>query len=207
MGFEIVEQLGWRYPKHVVSPVAGGTLLPRILRGFRELQEIGLVEGDLPHDPRGAGGRLRAGRQRARRGPRASGAGAARTRSPSRSRSAIRPTAFRCSKRCASTGGAGAAVSRRADRRRDSAARRNRRHLHRAGRRHDAGRDDRSRSRRGVIDRDESVVVCVTGNGYKTAEVMAGPAAAAGEPGPRVQGIRSVVRRRGRRRRRRGVKR
>ena len=25
---------------------------------------------------------------------------------------------------------------------------------------------------RGVIDRDESVVVCVTGNGYKTAEVM-----------------------------------
>ena len=28
MGFEIVEQLGWRYPDHVVSPVAGGTLLP-----------------------------------------------------------------------------------------------------------------------------------------------------------------------------------
>jgi threonine synthase len=48
MGFEIVEQLGWRYPRHVVSPVAGGTLLPRILRGFRELAEIGLVEGDLP---------------------------------------------------------------------------------------------------------------------------------------------------------------
>ena len=48
-GFEIVEQLGWRYPKHVVSPVAGGTLLPRIVRGFRELKQIGLVEGDLPH--------------------------------------------------------------------------------------------------------------------------------------------------------------
>src|SRR5580704_11843064 len=31
LGFEIVEQLGWRYPRHVVSPVAGGTLLPRIL--------------------------------------------------------------------------------------------------------------------------------------------------------------------------------
>ena len=27
---------------------------------------------------------------------------------------------------------------------------------------------------RGVIGRDESVVVCVTGNGYKTAEVVAG---------------------------------
>src|SRR5262249_46358613 len=26
--FEIVEQLGWRFPQHIVSPVAGGTLLP-----------------------------------------------------------------------------------------------------------------------------------------------------------------------------------
>ncbi len=47
-GFEIVEQLGWRYPRHVVAPVAGGTLLPRILRGFRELREVGLADGDLP---------------------------------------------------------------------------------------------------------------------------------------------------------------
>ena len=37
-GFEIAEQLGWRFPRHVVSPVAGGTLLPRILKGFEELQ-------------------------------------------------------------------------------------------------------------------------------------------------------------------------
>ena len=48
MGFEIVEQLGWKYPKHLVSPVAGGTLLPRIYKGFKEFQEIGLVEGNLP---------------------------------------------------------------------------------------------------------------------------------------------------------------
>jgi threonine synthase len=47
-GFEIVEQLGWRYPRHVVAPVAGGTLLPRILRGFRELREVGLVDGEVP---------------------------------------------------------------------------------------------------------------------------------------------------------------
>lgn len=47
-GFEIVEQLGWRYPRHVVVPVAGGTLLPRIGRAFRELREIGLASGDLP---------------------------------------------------------------------------------------------------------------------------------------------------------------
>jgi threonine synthase len=47
-GFEIAEQLGWRFPRHVVSPVAGGTLLPRILKGFEELRTVGLVEGDLP---------------------------------------------------------------------------------------------------------------------------------------------------------------
>jgi threonine synthase len=47
-GFEIAEQLGWRFPRHVVSPVAGGTLLPRILKGFTELKETGLVDGDLP---------------------------------------------------------------------------------------------------------------------------------------------------------------
>ena len=47
-GFEIAEQLGWRFPRHVVSPVAGGTLLPRILKGFTELREVGLVDGELP---------------------------------------------------------------------------------------------------------------------------------------------------------------
>jgi threonine synthase len=48
MGFEIAEQLGWRFPRHIVSPVAGGTLLPRIARGLREFKEIGLVDGELP---------------------------------------------------------------------------------------------------------------------------------------------------------------
>jgi threonine synthase len=48
MGFEIAEQLGWRFPDHIVSPVAGGTLLPRIFRGLRELKTVGLVDGELP---------------------------------------------------------------------------------------------------------------------------------------------------------------
>jgi threonine synthase len=48
MGFEIVEQLGWRFPQNVVLPVAGGTLLPRVFRGFRELQHLGLADGALP---------------------------------------------------------------------------------------------------------------------------------------------------------------
>jgi threonine synthase len=47
-GFEIAEQLGWRFPKHVVCPVAGGTLLPRIGRAFEELRTLGWVEGDGP---------------------------------------------------------------------------------------------------------------------------------------------------------------
>ena len=47
-GFEIAEQLGWKFPKHVVSPVAGGTLLPRILKGFEEFRKVGIVDGDLP---------------------------------------------------------------------------------------------------------------------------------------------------------------
>jgi threonine synthase len=46
--FEITEQLGWAFPRHVVSPVAGGTLLPRILKGFDEMRAIGLVDHDLP---------------------------------------------------------------------------------------------------------------------------------------------------------------
>jgi threonine synthase len=69
-GFEIAEQLGWRYPRHLVAPVAGGTA-PRIVRGLRELREIGLVDGDLPRVRRASGG-LCPGRSRARSRPRLS---------------------------------------------------------------------------------------------------------------------------------------
>ena len=48
MGFEIVEQLGWRFPQHLVCPVAGGTLLPRIGRGFNDLLDAGLMDGSPP---------------------------------------------------------------------------------------------------------------------------------------------------------------
>ena len=47
-GFEIVEQLGWRFPRHLVCPVAGGTLLPRIGRGFDELNTVGLMDSEPP---------------------------------------------------------------------------------------------------------------------------------------------------------------
>lgn len=47
-GFEIAEQLGWRLPQHVVVPTAGGTILPKVARAFEELETIGLVRGPMP---------------------------------------------------------------------------------------------------------------------------------------------------------------
>jgi threonine synthase len=43
-GFEIAEQLGWKLPQHIICPVAGGTILPKIDKAFREFAELGLVE-------------------------------------------------------------------------------------------------------------------------------------------------------------------
>jgi len=42
-GFEIVEQLGWRLPHHIVLPTAGGTILPKVAKGLKELKEVGLL--------------------------------------------------------------------------------------------------------------------------------------------------------------------
>lgn len=47
-GFEIAEQLGWRLPRHTVVPVAGGTILPKIYKAYREFITLGLVEDDAP---------------------------------------------------------------------------------------------------------------------------------------------------------------
>ncbi|MCA9444148.1 MAG: threonine synthase [Candidatus Omnitrophica bacterium] len=47
-GFEIAEQLGWKLPQNIVVPVAGGTILPRVYRSFRELVELDLVEDNSP---------------------------------------------------------------------------------------------------------------------------------------------------------------
>jgi threonine synthase len=44
VGFEIAEQLGWRLPDNVVVPMAGGALITKISKAFRELVELGLVE-------------------------------------------------------------------------------------------------------------------------------------------------------------------
>jgi threonine synthase len=47
VGYEIAEQLGWRLPDNVVVPMAGGSLITKIRKGFRELVSLGLV-ADTP---------------------------------------------------------------------------------------------------------------------------------------------------------------
>ena len=44
LAFEIAEQLGWRLPDQVVIPVASGSQLTKIDKGFQELIKLGLVE-------------------------------------------------------------------------------------------------------------------------------------------------------------------
>jgi threonine synthase len=46
MGFEIAEQLGWRVPRHVVCPMAGGSLIGKIHKAFGELRRLGLIDDD-----------------------------------------------------------------------------------------------------------------------------------------------------------------
>ncbi len=45
MMFEIVEQLGWRAPDHVIVPMASGALLCALYKGLMELEELNIVKG------------------------------------------------------------------------------------------------------------------------------------------------------------------
>jgi len=47
LAFEVAEQLGWQVPDHVVVPIASGSQLTKIHKGFRELHRVGL----LPEEP------------------------------------------------------------------------------------------------------------------------------------------------------------
>jgi threonine synthase len=48
LAFEVAEQLGWQAPDHVVVPVASGSQLVKVARGFAELHEVGLLD-EAPH--------------------------------------------------------------------------------------------------------------------------------------------------------------
>ena len=170
MGFEIAEQLGWRFPDHIVSPVAGGTLMPRIYKGLREFKEVGLVDGQLPKihaaQPEGSAPVIRA-----------LDAGLdfpdpVKPNTIAKSLAIGNPAdGFQVVKVVKETGGSGAMVN-------DDAildavqllARTEGIFTEPAGGTTLAA--TRALIKRGAIKPNESVVVCITGNGYKTAEVM-----------------------------------
>ncbi len=172
MGFEIVEQLGWRYPQHIVSPVAGGTLLPRIARGLRELKQVGLVEGTMPkiHAAQAAGcapviNALESGAEHPE---------LVRPNTIAKSIAIGNPAdGYQVLQTVRGSGGSGAAVS-------DPDIVKAIRLLAETEGifTEPAGGTTLGGTialiERGVIKPDESVVVCVTGNGYKTSEVVTG---------------------------------
>jgi threonine synthase len=171
-GFEIAEQLGWRFPKHVVSPVAGGTLLPRILKGFEEFKKLGLVDGDLPaiHAAQAAGcapvvRALETGDEFPE---------PVKPNTIAKSIAIGNPAdGFQVLRCVRATGGTGAMVPE---------------HEIVEGIQLLAETEGiftepaggvtvaatRQLIERGAIPRDESIVICVTGNGYKTIEVLVG---------------------------------
>ncbi len=53
LGYEVAEQLGWRLPQQVVIPVASGSQLTKVDKGFQELVRLGLVD-DTPYKIFGA---------------------------------------------------------------------------------------------------------------------------------------------------------
>jgi threonine synthase len=48
VAFEICEQLGWRAPTAVVAPMAGGSLVTKLGKGFGEFASAGLIDQRLP---------------------------------------------------------------------------------------------------------------------------------------------------------------
>jgi threonine synthase len=171
-GFEIVEQLGWKLPKHIVSPVAGGTLLPRILKGINEFRSLGLVEGDQPRvyaaQAAGCAPVVRALEE------------GLEFPDPVKPDTIAKSIAignpadgFQVLSAIRSTGGAGAMVSE------EDVIKGIQLLAETEGIfTEPAGGVTVSATKqlidRGIIPADESIVICITGNGYKTVEVLAG---------------------------------
>ncbi len=43
-GYEIAEQLGWKAPKHIIVPCAGGSLITKVWKSLKEFQKLGLID-------------------------------------------------------------------------------------------------------------------------------------------------------------------
>ncbi len=48
MAYEIAEQLNWKLPQHTVVPMASGSLLTKIHKGYQELIQLGLAKDSKP---------------------------------------------------------------------------------------------------------------------------------------------------------------
>ncbi len=48
MAYEIAEQLGWQAPQHTIIPMASGSLLTKIHKGYQELAKVGLITETHP---------------------------------------------------------------------------------------------------------------------------------------------------------------
>jgi threonine synthase len=44
LAYEVAEQLGWEAPDHVVIPIASGSMLTKIYKGFNEFMNVGLID-------------------------------------------------------------------------------------------------------------------------------------------------------------------
>jgi threonine synthase len=44
LAYEVAEAFGWESPDHIIAPMASGSLLVKIAKGFRELAKVGLIE-------------------------------------------------------------------------------------------------------------------------------------------------------------------
>ncbi|MFI5293449.1 MAG: threonine synthase [Thermodesulfovibrionales bacterium] len=44
LGFEVIEQLGWKAPDNVVVPCASGSLLTKVWKSFKEFRDVGIIK-------------------------------------------------------------------------------------------------------------------------------------------------------------------
>ena len=171
-GFEIVEQLGWKTPGHIIVPCAGGSLITKIWKAIKELKTLGLIEGER-------GTKMYAAQ--------ALGCGPIVTmiKNDTDQLVPVRPNTiaksiaignpadgYQVLQSVRSTGGSAAAV------RDDQIVDAIRLLAETEGIfTEPAGGTTLAATielvRRGVIGRDEPIVVCITGNGYKTTEAVA----------------------------------
>ena len=199
LAFETAEQLGWQTPDHVVVPVASGSLLTKIRKGFGELHQVGLLD-DEPH-VRVSGAQAtgcspvatawREGTDTIKPVKPSTDRQVARDRQPGRR--LLRDRRRALDRRCARRG------HRRRDRRGHQAARPHRGDLRRdGGRRHD--REPEEARRVGASSAPTSGSSSyITGHGLKTIEAVAPDRAARPRSSPRASTRSTTPSRRSRR--------